>query len=126
MTARVNDDAAEIRRFLQLPSPSGVRKSAHASKILNVSRLVEQVPQAVFWLVSAVLVEAAVIDGRQLRVPNWLTFHFAAGAWCLPPGQAAGRCFSGRWHGLSRPGDCATARLARASDNVSGHDLGLE
>lgn len=38
-----------------------------------------QVPQWVFWLVSAVLVEAAVIDGRQLRVPNWLTFHFALG-----------------------------------------------
>jgi prepilin peptidase CpaA len=38
-----------------------------------------QVPQAVFWLVSAVLVVAAVIDGRQLRVPNWLTFPFALG-----------------------------------------------
>ena len=38
-----------------------------------------QVPQAVIWLVSAVLVEAAVIDGRRLRVPNWLTFHFALG-----------------------------------------------
>ena len=37
-----------------------------------------QVPQAVIWLVSAVLVEAAVIDGRQLRVPNWLTFPFCA------------------------------------------------
>ena len=82
-------------------------------------------PQAVFWLVSAVLVEAAVIDGRQLRVPNWLTFHFLAWGRCLPPGQAAGRCFSGRWHGLSRPGD-EWSRLARASDNVSGHDLGLE
>src|SRR5271154_2010227 len=30
------------------------------------------------WLVSAVLVEAAVIDGRKLKVPNWLTFHLAA------------------------------------------------
>lgn len=37
------------------------------------------VSPAVIWLVSAVLVEAAVIDGRQLRVPNWLTFHFLAG-----------------------------------------------
>jgi prepilin peptidase CpaA len=34
---------------------------------------------AVVWLVSAILVEAAIIDGRQLRVPNWLTFHFALG-----------------------------------------------
>jgi len=31
------------------------------------------------WLVSAVLVEAAIIDGRKLKVPNWLTFHLAAG-----------------------------------------------
>ena len=31
------------------------------------------------WLVSVILVEAAVIDGRQLRVPNWLTFHFVVG-----------------------------------------------
>src|SRR3982750_4040474 len=38
---------------------------------------------AVAWLVSAVLVEAAVIDGRQLRVPNWLTYHFALGGLAL-------------------------------------------
>src|SRR3954447_1070425 len=37
------------------------------------------VSQAVVWLVTAVLVEAAIIDGRQLRVPNWLTYHFALG-----------------------------------------------
>ena len=39
----------------------------------------EQVPREVTWLVSFILVEAAVIDGRSLRVPNWLTFHFLAG-----------------------------------------------
>src|SRR3954452_24321367 len=38
-----------------------------------------QLPLGVVWLVSVILVEAAVIDGRQLRVPNWLTFHFVAG-----------------------------------------------
>ncbi len=38
-----------------------------------------EVPQGVIWLVSAVLIEAAIIDGRQLRVPNWLTFHFVLG-----------------------------------------------
>jgi prepilin peptidase CpaA len=37
----------------------------------------DQIPQSVAWLVSFVLVEAAVIDGRTLRVPNWLTYHFA-------------------------------------------------
>jgi len=36
----------------------------------------EHMPREVAWLVSFVLVEAAVIDGRTLRVPNWLTFHF--------------------------------------------------
>lgn len=37
-----------------------------------------QVPKEVVWLVSILLVEAAVIDGRKLKVPNWLTFHLAA------------------------------------------------
>jgi prepilin peptidase CpaA len=37
------------------------------------------VTPAVVWLVSAILVEAAVIDGMKLRVPNWLTFHFVIG-----------------------------------------------
>jgi prepilin peptidase CpaA len=37
------------------------------------------VPREVVWLVSIVLVEAAVIDGRSLRVPNWLTYHFLVG-----------------------------------------------
>jgi prepilin peptidase CpaA len=38
-----------------------------------------EVAPGVVWLVSAVLLEAAMIDGRQFRVPNWLTFHFAVG-----------------------------------------------
>ena len=32
---------------------------------------------AIYWLVAVVLVVAAVIDGRALKVPNWLTFPFA-------------------------------------------------
>ena len=39
----------------------------------------EQIPREVAWLVSFILIEAAVIDGRSLRVPNWLTYHFVAG-----------------------------------------------
>ncbi len=39
----------------------------------------EQLPREVVWLVSFILIEAAIIDGRSLRVPNWLTFHFVAG-----------------------------------------------
>jgi prepilin peptidase CpaA len=36
-------------------------------------------PHEVVWIVSLILVEAAVIDGLKLRVPNWLTFHLIAG-----------------------------------------------
>jgi prepilin peptidase CpaA len=36
-------------------------------------------PHAVAWVVSIILVEAAVIDGLKLRVPNWLTFHLVVG-----------------------------------------------
>ncbi len=40
-----------------------------------------EIPREVAYLVSFILVEAAVIDGRSLRVPNWLTLHFALGGW---------------------------------------------
>jgi prepilin peptidase CpaA len=36
-------------------------------------------PHAVVWVVSLILLEAAVIDGWRLRVPNWLTFHLVIG-----------------------------------------------
>ncbi len=39
----------------------------------------DPIPKEVVWLVSVVLVEAALIDGRSLRVPNWLTYHFCLG-----------------------------------------------
>ena len=39
----------------------------------------EPIPREVVWLVSFVLIEAALIDGRTLRVPNWLTYHFFFG-----------------------------------------------
>ena len=59
-----------------------------------------QLSQAVIWLVSAVLVVAAVIDGRQLRVPNWLTFPFALGGLVFAA-WSGGReaAVSGRWQG---------------------------
>jgi prepilin peptidase CpaA len=37
---------------------------------------VEHIPREVGWVISLILIEAAVIDGRCLRVPNWLTCHF--------------------------------------------------
>ncbi len=33
------------------------------------------------WLVSAILVVAAVIDGLQLKVPNWLTYPLILSGW---------------------------------------------
>ena len=33
------------------------------------------------WLVTVVLVVAAVIDGIKLKVPNWLTFPFVISGW---------------------------------------------
>jgi prepilin peptidase CpaA len=43
--------------------------------------MMSEVPREVAYLVSIVLIEAAVIDGRKLRVPNWLTFHFMVAGW---------------------------------------------
>jgi prepilin peptidase CpaA len=42
------------------------------------------------WLVTAFLVEAAIIDGWKLKVPNWLTYHMAAGG-------LAYAAYSGGW-----------------------------
>ncbi len=33
------------------------------------------------WLVSVLLVTAAIIDGWKLKVPNWLTFPMVIGGW---------------------------------------------
>jgi prepilin peptidase CpaA len=58
----------------------------------------------VYWLVSAVLAVAAIIDGRELRVPNWLTFPFAlAGlaASSLPGGLGPSSSLGGLALGLA-------------------------
>lgn len=34
-----------------------------------------------YWLVSGVLVYAAYIDGKELRVPNWITFPMIVSGW---------------------------------------------
>ena len=39
-----------------------------------------QIPKEVVWLVSFILIEAAIIDGRSLRVPNWLIVPFLVAA----------------------------------------------
>jgi prepilin peptidase CpaA len=59
---------------------------------------------AVFWLVSFVLVVAAVIDGLTLKVPNWLTYSFAAlglGASLAPGGLTPAESALGLLAGLA-------------------------
>jgi len=58
-----------------------------------------QVPQVIAWLVSAVLVEAAIIDGLKLKVPNWLTFPFIVSGWAF---WLANSFRTGEWgqHGI--------------------------
>jgi prepilin peptidase CpaA len=57
------------------------------------SRLSETWP---CWVVTVTLVVAAVIDGLQLRVPNWITFPMIAGGWIY---GAAFSPYAG-WEGL--------------------------
>ncbi|MBS0207467.1 MAG: prepilin peptidase [Planctomycetes bacterium] len=45
------------------------------------------------WFVTVTLVVAAVIDGWQLKVPNWITFPMIVGGWVY------GFCVGG-WEGL--------------------------
>lgn len=49
------------------------------------------------WLVSAVLVVAAVIDGAILKVPNWLTFPFIISGWIY---ATASQGWAGLGHSL--------------------------
>ncbi|RIK78180.1 MAG: prepilin peptidase [Planctomycetota bacterium] len=58
-----------------------------------VSRLGETWP---CWVVTVTLVVAAVIDGLQLKVPNWLTFPMIASGWIY---SAAFSPYAG-WEGL--------------------------
>lgn len=60
-----------------------------------------QVPQEVIWLVTVVLIEAAVIDGLKLRVPNWLTAHFVAGGLAYWAWQAGSGGFLGSLEGAA-------------------------
>ena len=63
------------------------------------------IPQEVIWLVVAVLVEAAIIDWKTLKVPNWLTFHFVVGGlsyWAWQGGWAGfGHSLAGAALGLA-------------------------
>jgi len=55
-----------------------------------------QISPQITWLVTAILIEAALIDGWKLKVPNWLTFHMVLGgiAYCTYIGGTAGLLWS--------------------------------
>jgi prepilin peptidase CpaA len=46
------------------------------------------------WLLSAILIVAAIIDGRLLKVPNWLTFPLVLAGW-------SAAAFCGGFNGLA-------------------------
>ncbi len=74
MRSHVNPDLSGRRG-------EAVGSSDRLARVVSVIEniFMDHIPREVAWLVSFVLVEAAVIDGRSLRVPNWLTFHFLVG-----------------------------------------------
>ena len=51
------------------------------------------------WVVTITLVVAAVIDGRKLKVPNWITFPLVIGGW-LFSAIFCGLSGLGFWSGL--------------------------
>ena len=73
----------------------------------------------IVWFVSIVLVVAAVIDGKILKVPNWLTFPFIIGGWIHWTLQSG---FSGL--GWSLWGTCVGMILLLLLRNVGGMGAG--
>ncbi len=71
------------------------------------------------WVVSIVLVVAAVIDGKQLKVPNWITFPMIASGWIYS------LCFFG-WEGLgwSLVGMCVGLALLLPAYCIGGMGAG--
>ncbi len=53
-----------------------------------------------YWLVSVVLIVAAIIDGIQLKVPNWITFPMIISGWVFSA-MAYGMAGEGWYLGLA-------------------------
>ncbi|NOY42011.1 MAG: prepilin peptidase [Planctomycetes bacterium] len=52
------------------------------------------------WLVTVILIVAAVIDGLQLRVPNWLTFPMIISGWVYSVVLSPYPGWEGLWYSL--------------------------
>ena len=71
------------------------------------------------WLVSAILVLAAIIDGWKLKVPNWITFPFVLGGWIYSTAYFG-------WEGLawSLLGTCVGLALLLPAYAIGGMGAG--
>lgn len=71
------------------------------------------------WLVSAVLVVAAVIDGWKLKVPNWITFPMVIGGWVY-----SAACFGWPGFGWSLVGTAVGLALLMPAYAIGGMGAG--
>ncbi|MGA2061630.1 MAG: prepilin peptidase [Thermoguttaceae bacterium] len=71
------------------------------------------------WLVSAVLIVAAIIDGWKLKVPNWITFPFVVGGWIYSTAY-----FGWEGFGLSLVGTCVGLALLLPAYAIGGMGAG--
>ena len=78
-----------------------------------------------YWLVSFVLIVAAVIDGIQLKVPNWLTFPMIISGWAFSA-MAYGMAGEGWYVGLgwSLAGTAVGLSLLLPAYSVGGMGAG--
>ncbi len=71
------------------------------------------------WLVSAVLIVAAIIDGWKLKVPNWITFPFVVGGWIYSTAY-----FGWEGFGWSLVGTCVGLALLLPAYAIGGMGAG--
>ena len=78
-----------------------------------------------YWLVSFVLIVAAIIDGIQLKVPNWLTFPMIISGWAFSA-MAYGMAGEGWYVGLgwSLAGTAVGLSLLLPAYSVGGMGAG--
>jgi prepilin peptidase CpaA len=71
------------------------------------------------WLVSAVLIIAATIDGWKLKVPNWITFPFVIAGWIYSTAY-----FGWEGFGWSLVGTCVGLALLLPAYAIGGMGAG--
>lgn len=91
-----------------------------AARCILMSTIIQNIAENwTVWLVTTVLIVAAIIDGAILKVPNWLTFPFIIGGWlhCSIAGGLEG-------FGWSLVGTCVGMCLLLFLRNVGGMGAG--